>query len=328
MLPEVYEIPTSSSLKDKVFSPSLRETENEKEGKLSPPGAMAQFSLLPSISIPGPSSDLPTRGILVVKILDKNPSCPCCGNTIGKMSGLIKHLKRTHGKKKIPFQCAQCGRTSVKHHSIACHLPKCKGAMEAALVEGWKCEECKRTSEMKISLEQHKRLVHPVTRNIEWIAATCPKKGTARGVHQQCWTEEEVELLWKLDKQYERSKNINKLIAEHILSKTAKLVSDKRRGLHKTLVKRREKDQDWTKHLEKEWEHLVNIGLQVEEGLRSHYRRVISEWVASEKLPILQGTFEKVIEGKEDPSTGVDEAIEDYYSCPFMKSTELEASQS
>lgn len=107
-----------------------------------------------------------------------------------------------------------------------------------------------------------------------------------------------------------------------------KLVSGKRRGLRKTLVKRREKDQDWTKHLEKEWEHLVSIGPQVEEGLRSRYRRMISEWVASEKLPILRGTFEKVIEGKEYPSTGVDEAIENCYSCLFMKSTELEASQS
>lgn len=91
----------------------------------------------------------------------------------------------------------------MKHHSIACHFLKCKGAMEAALVEGWKFEECKRTSETKISLGQHKRLVHPVTRNIDWIAAICPQKGTAKGVHQQCWTEEEVELLRKLDKQYE-----------------------------------------------------------------------------------------------------------------------------
>lgn len=69
MLLEVHEIPTSSSLKGNVFSLSLWETENEKVGKLSPPRAMAQFSLLPSTSIPGPSGDLPTRGILVVKIL-------------------------------------------------------------------------------------------------------------------------------------------------------------------------------------------------------------------------------------------------------------------
>lgn len=62
-------------------------------------------------------------------------------------------------------------------------------------------------------------------------------------------------------------------------------------------------------------------------GLRSHYWRVIYEWLTSEKLPILQGIFEKVIEGKDAPSTLVDEAIEDCYSCLFMKSTELKASQ-
>lgn len=97
----------------------------------------------------GSSGDLPAGGIPVVKIPDKNPRCPCCGNRIGKTSGLIEHLKRAHGKKKILFQCAQRGRTNVKHHSIACHFLKCKGVVEAAPVKGWKCEECKRTFEMK-----------------------------------------------------------------------------------------------------------------------------------------------------------------------------------
>lgn len=52
-----------------------------------------------------------------------------------------------------------------------------------------------------------------------------------------------MELLRKLDKQYEGSENISKLIAEYILTKTTKQISDKRRSLHKSLV-RREKDQD------------------------------------------------------------------------------------
>ncbi|KAF1651086.1 hypothetical protein FQA23_0012500, partial [Aptenodytes patagonicus] len=69
---------------------------------------------------------------------------------------------------------------------------------------------------------------------------------------RQCRTEEEVELLRKLDKQYEGSKNINKLIVEHILSKTAKQVSDKRRGLLQSPVKRRGKDREGRKYLAKE----------------------------------------------------------------------------
>lgn len=74
-------------------------------------------------------------------------------------------------------------------------------------------------------------MTHPAIRNIERVIACHPKEAAARGVHWQCRTEEEVELLRKLDKQYEGSRNINKLIVEHILSKTAKQVSDERRGL-------------------------------------------------------------------------------------------------
>lgn len=144
MLPELYEVLTSLSLKGITISPCLREAESKEEGELSPPGAMAQFSPLPSMPILGANVDLLTEGMVVVKVSDKNPSCPFCGNWIGNMSGLIEHLKRVHGKKKILFLCAQCGRTNVKRHSIACHFPKCKGTMESAPVEGWVCGECER----------------------------------------------------------------------------------------------------------------------------------------------------------------------------------------
>ena len=71
-------------------------------------------------------------------------------------------------------------------------------------------EVCEKTFETKIGLGQQKRLVHPVTRNLERITAARPKAGTMRGAHRRCWTEDEVELLRKLDKQYEGQKNINK----------------------------------------------------------------------------------------------------------------------
>ncbi|GAB0186306.1 mitochondrial enolase superfamily member 1 [Grus japonensis] len=166
-----------------------------------------------------------------------------------------------------------------------------------------------------------------VARNIERILTLHPKVGTVRGVHKQCWTEEEVELLQKVDKQFEGSKNINKLITEHIPSKTTKQISDKRRGLHKSPVKKRDKDLEWKQHLEKESEQLVGMGTREEGGLRSHYRRVIADWLSSEKLPILRGTFKKVIEGKEDPGILVDEAVVDCYSCLLMRSAELKVSQ-
>ncbi|GAB0205610.1 hypothetical protein GRJ2_003026600 [Grus japonensis] len=182
-------------LKGMAISPHLRVDESEEEEESSPPGAMAQCSAPPLTPILGSNIDLPTEGTLVVKVLEENPSCPCCANWIGKMLGLTGHLKREHGKKKILFRCARCGRKNVKRHSITCHFPKCKGATESAQVEGWTCEECERVFETKISLGQHNCLAHSAIRNVEWILASHPKAGTTRAVHHQCWTEEEVELL-------------------------------------------------------------------------------------------------------------------------------------
>ena len=326
-LPEVYESLTSLNVGGISISPPRMEEESEEEGEPSPPGSLAQSTLLPSPPILGTCFDLPTEGTQVVKVPDKNPPCPCCGNRTGKMSGLIEHLKRVHGRKKVLFQCAKCGKTNVKHHSIACHYPKCKGIETSAPVEGWTCEECGRTFDTKIGLGQHKRFAHPVVRNIERIAASRPEECSARGVHRQCWTEEEVELLQRLDKQCEGSKNINKLIAEHIPSKTAKQISDKRRGLHKSPVKRRKKDQEKRKYLENEELHLMDIESRSERGLRSHYRKVVSDWITSDKLTVLRGIFEKVIEGEKDLPTLIDEATKDRCACLFFKSHELNAAQ-
>ena len=161
----MYEEPASPSYKGITVSP--RERENKSEEELSPTGAMVQFAPVPSTAILGTSMGLSTHGTLVVKVLENNTSCPRCGNQIGKISGLVDHLKRPDGRKKIVFTWSCCGRTDVKHHSVACRFLKCKGVVEAATVIGWMCEEYKRVLETKIGLGQHKHLAHPVTGNTE-----------------------------------------------------------------------------------------------------------------------------------------------------------------
>lgn len=65
--------------------------------------------------------------------------------------------------------------------------------------------------------------------------------------------------------------------------------------------------------------------MHLEGELRSQYQRVISDCLASEKLSILWGIFEKVV--KENPLILVNKVFEDSCSCLFKKSTELKASQ-
>jgi len=47
------------------------------------------------------------------------------------------------------------------------------------------------------------------------------------------------------------------------------------------------KDLDWKKHLCEEGEHQDDVGLHGEGGLKSHYRKVIVEWLTSDKIPVL-----------------------------------------
>lgn len=55
--------------------------------------------------------------------------------------------------------------------------------------------------------------------------------------------------------------------------------------------------------------------------MKFHRRKVISEWLTSDKLPILQGIYRKVTEGEEDPALLIADVSEFCYACLFAKST-------
>lgn len=95
------------------------------------------------------------------KVLDKSPSCLCCGNQTHQVLGLTDHLKRYHGR--ILFQCAKCGKIIRKHHSVICHFPQCKGVAKMALIGEWTCEVSRKSFFLKkIGVGQHKKLVQLV----------------------------------------------------------------------------------------------------------------------------------------------------------------------
>lgn len=179
------------------------------------------------------SPDSDPEEIPTVTVPDKNPSCPCCGSRTDRVLDLIEHLKRAHGQSKVCVRCAGCGKESLNPHSIVCHYPKCKGTSRRAPPGDWVCEVCGKDFSTKIGVGQHKRHVHPDIRRQERIAASRPKENSARGAHKRVWTKEEEQLLIELELLFEGNKNINKQIADHIPSKTAKQISDKRRLLHK-----------------------------------------------------------------------------------------------
>lgn len=134
-LPEVYKVTTSLILWGANISPCTTDVEREEDEESLPSMTVAQLPPMPSMPILATRADSPTNSTPVVKVPDKSPACPCCGNQIETMLELIDNLKRPHGSKKILFQ-----QTNVKHNSTTCHFTKCKGAVESALMEGRSCE--------------------------------------------------------------------------------------------------------------------------------------------------------------------------------------------
>lgn len=126
-LSEVYEMITSLTLWCTDNSPCATGVESEKGEETLPSMTVTQLPPMPSVPILATGGDHSADGTPVVKVPNKNPSCPCCRNQIGERLGQIEHLKKAHRRKKILFQCSCCGRTTVKCCSIASHFAKCKG---------------------------------------------------------------------------------------------------------------------------------------------------------------------------------------------------------
>ncbi|XP_053911837.1 mitochondrial enolase superfamily member 1 [Cuculus canorus] len=327
--PDVYEALKTPDLVGNVNSPVLtvveeREEEREDE-RQSSHGEVAELNPAPSTSMSGSCTELSADGIPVVKVPDKQPTCPSCGALFVKVSGLIEHLKRAHGKDKIWFECVKCGRQNVKYHSIVCHYPKCPGRIEVVESDDFVCGECKRSFSSKIGLSQHKRLAHPALRNEERIENSLPKESTRRGVHRSCWTDEEVELLLKWERQFEGEKNINKLIAEKIPSKSAKQISDKRRCLSKQKEKLKGKDLEEVSH-DIEGEHPAKSEGGLNLGLRDIYKRILTEWVSAGKITTFNQTYSDLLEGREHHMSSITEATMTYLASLGKVSGELEAS--
>lgn len=228
------------------------------------------------------------------------------------MLGLTEHLKRTHGQRKIFFKCSQCGKQNLKYHSIACHVPRCKGNVCVVPRGDWICEVCQRGFSTKIGLGQHKRLAHPLVRNLERIVASHPKETSARGAHKKLQTEEEEALLSQLVVKYGGNKNINKLIVEHIPSKTAKQISDKRCLLVKCPSNVVPSEIEGDPNVGRE-EPPQSVDLPKKGQLKLHYCDTIRKWLSAGRFANCQGAFERILDGQ-DPQRVANNVFEECLS--------------
>lgn len=129
-LPEVYEqlAPQPCGGENLDFSSPPRKSEpfvqSEEER-----GEKACVSTLETLSpVPGKPREQTPDDIVRVSVPDKNPPCPCSGSRVSSGLKLIEHLKGLHGKKRVCFPCAKCGKENSNYHSVVCHFAKFPGS--------------------------------------------------------------------------------------------------------------------------------------------------------------------------------------------------------
>ena len=192
------------------------------------PGADTTIS---GASAPAREGEPHSARVFLVRLPDSNPPCPICGDHVGKPSALAVHLVECHAWADVQYQCSRCERVSSSKHSILCHVPRCQGRIAEPPGRDWACDQCPASFNKKVGLSQHKRHVHPVTRNAERVAGSLPRVGLRPRTRRGCWSVEEGETLTRLDALFRGARNINQLIAAEMGSKTPKQISDKRRQL-------------------------------------------------------------------------------------------------
>lgn len=171
------------------------------------------------------------RGYNVLVPFQGPKPCPACADqnrtfAFLKPMELQKHVDEQHHETKITWECI-CTKQFDRARGWISHQFHCQGPTEPEEPKEFQCEACQASFATRMGLSIHEMHLHPNVRNrkrTEEAKAPPKKKGAPRSV----WSEDELEELMKRCVQYEGEYYINAKIAQHIMSKTNKQISDKR----------------------------------------------------------------------------------------------------
>ena len=168
--------------------------------------------------------------------LDGDVVCPIC-NPEGaararyEIKELYKHIERKHGEVNVSNICRRCNKSFNKPVGVSIHqrtyrpmatAPAPANEYEVA------CGECNRRFKNQRALSAHKNSALPQVRNKkrQETGQKAPRASTS-----QLWTDDEIKTLRELCEVYECDVQINRRIRDHLVGKTCKQISDKRRSL-------------------------------------------------------------------------------------------------
>ena len=118
----------------------------------------------------------------VVDLQDNSMSRGLGGVQVGTVSWIARHFAVRHRRVPIMYRCCRCGRTNPSHHSVACHIPKCKGVNVATGGgdHAFRCDHCEACFATGRGLSAHQWRVHNQASKSRMAAARAvARTGTA-----------------------------------------------------------------------------------------------------------------------------------------------------
>lgn len=146
------------------------------------------------------------------------------------LKDLIYHYKEQHNDVDIMLKCNACCKIFPGLKNWNGHRPKCKGPQQT-IERPFKYSECELSFDTQIGLSQHERHAHPKTRNCKRKEKAEKPHGTP-GRRKYVWTQEETNMLRRLNERYKDARFPNKELQRCFPDKTLKQISDKRRCVY------------------------------------------------------------------------------------------------
>uniref|UniRef100_A0A3Q2XM62 C2H2-type domain-containing protein n=1 Tax=Hippocampus comes TaxID=109280 RepID=A0A3Q2XM62_HIPCM len=147
---------------------------------------------------PIPASPCPSPGIIIIKLPRNDFYCALCGIRIMGVWTLNRHFTTRHRLARVLYMCRGCEKIDMNCHSIACHVPKCKGN-KSPVKGGNECYICKKKFRSARGVSQHERHNHPMEWNKDKIEErTRMRGGSSKGRAQETTTDTFLERLNKV----------------------------------------------------------------------------------------------------------------------------------
>ena len=145
-----------------IKTPALASWDGGRDVVMPPQPIQADESKKRARTLASHSKQEVPQGAQLFLLPVRDVICGRCGRALSTIGSTMKHFAVVHTEVQVLFGCRGCGKSSENSHSIACHIPKCKGVVETRMEseDDHICGHCPSRFTTAMGLTQHMRHRH------------------------------------------------------------------------------------------------------------------------------------------------------------------------